>query len=178
MTPEISRKPLNEPSCPLRHLSLCAAHPSSSLLPPKLQVRCRCRYLLFLTTHHIIMFPKTTLTFLIVGALSVNALNVLVARNPAPELECESSLLLSAVSHRDLTSVPFNSSTAMEQGPRISPRFRDPGFPLLVLWPGPRTRGQTAATGHHHLGRPLGVREQLPKTLAHCTISLGKTLPQ
>ena len=35
------------------------------------------------------MFPKVILTSLAVGALSVNALTVPVAREPAPEPECE-----------------------------------------------------------------------------------------
>ena len=54
---------------------------------PKLQAWCRC-YLFFLTTH-IDMFSKAALTFLVVGALSVNALSVPVARSPAPGPECE-----------------------------------------------------------------------------------------
>ena len=71
----------------LQFLGRCAAHPSPSFLPPKLQAWCRC-YLFFLTTH-IVMFSKATLTFLVVGALSVNALSVPVARSPAPGPECE-----------------------------------------------------------------------------------------
>ena len=35
------------------------------------------------------MFPQTALTFLAVGALSVSALTVPVARSPAPEPKCE-----------------------------------------------------------------------------------------
>ena len=69
-------------------LSRCATSPSSSLPHPKLLAWCRCSPF-FLTTLHIIMFSKTTLIFLIVGALSVSALTVPVARSPAPEPECE-----------------------------------------------------------------------------------------
>ena len=43
----------------------------------------------FLTTFLIIMFPKAILTYLVLGALSVNALSVPVAREPAPEPECK-----------------------------------------------------------------------------------------
>ena len=61
---------------------------SSSLLPLKLQAWCRC-HLFFLTTLSIIMFSKATLTFLAIGALSVNAVAVPVVRSPAPEPESE-----------------------------------------------------------------------------------------
>ena len=40
------------------------------------------------------MFPKTVLTFLVIGALSVNALTVPIARSPAPEPECEFPIVL------------------------------------------------------------------------------------
>src|SRR5258707_1309167 len=69
-------------------LSRCAAHPSSSLRPPKPQAWCRC-YLLFLTTLLITMFPKVFLTFLTIGALSVSALNIPATRGPTPEPDCE-----------------------------------------------------------------------------------------
>ena len=83
-------------------LSRCAAHPSSLLLPPKPQAWCH-RYPSFLTTFQIIMFFKPTLISIILGALCVNALSVPVAREPAPEPECESPRLFPAISHRDLT---------------------------------------------------------------------------
>ena len=35
------------------------------------------------------MFAKAILTFLAIGAFSVNALNIPVVREPAPELDCE-----------------------------------------------------------------------------------------
>ena len=69
-------------------LSRCAAHPSSSLLPHKLRARCH-RYLFYLTTLPIIMFSKTALASLALGVLCINALAVPVAREPAPEPECE-----------------------------------------------------------------------------------------
>ena len=46
-------------------------------------------YLFFLTTFHIIMLPKAALTFLLLGALSINALTVVIPRSPVPEPECE-----------------------------------------------------------------------------------------
>ena len=61
--------------------------------------------------HHV---PKATLTFLVLGALSVNALAVLVARSPAPEPEREFSRSLST--HRGLTFVSFSFVT-MEPDP-------------------------------------------------------------
>jgi len=76
---------------------------------PKLQAWCRC-YLFFLTTLHIIMFLKAALTFLAVGALSVNALTAPVARSLAPEPECESPRPFSITSYQDLTLASFNSS--------------------------------------------------------------------
>jgi len=51
------------------------------------------------------MIFKTVLTFLAVGALSVNALTVPVARSPAPEPECEFSRSFSTTSYRNLTLV-------------------------------------------------------------------------
>ena len=54
------------------------------------------------------MFLKTALTFLAVGALSANALTVLVARSPAPEPECEFPRSVS-ITYQDLTFVSFNS---------------------------------------------------------------------
>ena len=83
-------------------LSRCAAHPSPLLLPPKPQAWCH-RYPSFLTTFQIIMFYKATLISIILGALYVNALSVPVAREPAPEPECESPRLFPAISYRDLT---------------------------------------------------------------------------
>jgi len=50
-----------------------------------------------------IMFSKATLTFLVVGALSVNALTVPVARSPTPEPEREFPRSLFITSHHDLT---------------------------------------------------------------------------
>jgi len=55
------------------------------------------------------MFLKATLTFLAVGALSVNALAVPVARSPALEPEGEFPRLFSITSYHDLTLVSFNS---------------------------------------------------------------------
>ena len=69
-------------------LSRCAAHPSCSFRPPKRQARRRCS-LSFFTTLPIIMFSKTFLASLVLGALCVNALTVPVAREPAPGRECE-----------------------------------------------------------------------------------------
>ena len=89
-------------------LSRCAAHPSSSLLPLKLQAWCRC-YLFFLTTYLIIMFSKATLTTLVLGALYVNALAVPVAREPAPEPECEFPRSFPTISYHGLTFVSSNS---------------------------------------------------------------------
>ena len=66
---------------------LCSS-PQFSSPTSQLQAWCRC-HLFFLTTLHIIMFIRTVLTFLAVGALSVNALTTPVARSPAPEPECE-----------------------------------------------------------------------------------------
>jgi len=79
------------------------------LLLPKLQAWCRCYLLFFLTTLHIIMFLKTVLTFLAIGALSVNALTAPVARSPTPEPECEFPRSFSITSYHDLTLVLFNS---------------------------------------------------------------------
>ena len=62
--------------------------PNSTLQPS--QLLAWRRYLFFLTTLSIIMFSKTILTSLVVGAISVNALTIPVAREPAPESECES----------------------------------------------------------------------------------------
>ena len=57
------------------------------------------------------MFHKTALTFLVVGALSVNALTVLVTRSPAPEPDCEFPPSFPITSYSDPTIVP---STAQE----------------------------------------------------------------
>jgi len=97
-------------------ISRCAAF-TSSLLPSKLLARCH--YLFFFTTLPITMFCKTVLISLAIGAISVNALAVPVAREPAPEPECESPRLFSTVPYHDLTSVSFNSPAAMDQGPRL-----------------------------------------------------------
>jgi len=56
------------------------------------------------------MFSKAALTFLVVGALSVNALTIPVARSPAPEPECEFPQSFPITSYHDLTS----PSTAQE----------------------------------------------------------------
>ena len=89
--------------------SRCAAHPSFSLPPPKLQAWRRC-YPSFLTTLHIIMFSKAALTFLVAGALSVNALSAPVPRSPAPEPGCEFPRSFAITSYHDLMS----PSTAQE----------------------------------------------------------------
>ena len=88
-------------------LSRCAAHPTSSPLPQKLQAWCR--YLLFLTTLLIIMFSKTALISLVLGVLYVNALSLPVAREPAPEPECEFPRLFPTIFYHGLTLVSFNS---------------------------------------------------------------------
>jgi len=80
------------------------AAPTSSLLPPKLQAWCH-YYPFFITTRPIIMFSKVTLVFIAIGALSVNALVVPVARSPVPESECESPRSFSTIPYRDLTFV-------------------------------------------------------------------------
>ena len=59
--------------------------------------------------HTIIMFSKTSLTFLALGALYVNALTVPVARGPAPEPECEFPRLSLTISYHDLILVSLNS---------------------------------------------------------------------
>ena len=59
--------------------------------------------------HTIIMFSKTSLTVLALGALYVNALTVPVARGPAPEPECESPRLSLTISYHDLILVSLNS---------------------------------------------------------------------
>jgi len=52
------------------------------------------------------MFPRAALTFLVVGALSVNALTGPVARSPAPGPGREFPRSFSTVSYHDLTLVP------------------------------------------------------------------------
>ena len=56
------------------------------------------------------MFSKAALTFLVVGALSVNALTVPLARSPAPEPDCELPWLFSITPYHDLTLVSFDSA--------------------------------------------------------------------
>ena len=63
------------------------------------------------------MFLKATLTFLAVGALSVNALTVPVARSPAPEPECELTRSFTVISYNDLTLISFNSPGTRSQDP-------------------------------------------------------------
>jgi len=106
----ISRKSIKGRGALPGFLSRCAAHPSS-LIPPRLQAWCRC-YPFFLTTLHITMFLKVALTFLAVGALSVNALTIPVARSPAPEPDCEFPRPFSIASSYDLS--PRTPSTAQE----------------------------------------------------------------
>ena len=65
------------------------------------------------------MFSKVALISLIIGALSVNALVLPVARSPAPEPKCELPLSFSVTSDRDLTFVPFDR-LGFRQGPRPS----------------------------------------------------------
>jgi len=55
------------------------------------------------------MFSKATLTFLVIGVLSVNALTIPVARSPAPEPECKFPRSFSITSYHDLTLFFFNS---------------------------------------------------------------------
>ena len=76
-------------------------------LPTNPQARCR-YYLFFLTTHLIVMFPKATLTFLVIGALSVNALAVPVAHSPSPEPECEFPRSFSTMLYSSLTFISFS----------------------------------------------------------------------
>ena len=93
---------------------------------------------------------------LIIGAISVNALAIPVARSPAPELEREPPRLFSTVSYHDLTSVLFNSFATMEQG------TRDPGFPPAgTLGP---VRGW--AKQRRRKGRAKWPRQQVPITSA------------
>ena len=75
------------------------------------------QYLFFLTTHHIVMFRKAALIFLVVGALSVNDLIVPVVRSPAPEPGCRFPLSFSIVSYHDLALVSFNSPRTQGQDP-------------------------------------------------------------
>ena len=58
------------------------------------------------------MFIKTALTFLAVGALSVNALTAPVARSPSPDPECKFPRSFPIPSYHALTSV--SRSTAQE----------------------------------------------------------------
>ena len=90
------------------------------------------------------MFPKAVLTALFIGALSVNALTVPVARSPAPEPECEFSRSFSITSYHDLTSSP---SIAQELEARVLPmtgaglEARDDGrifIPRSKPWPKPK----------------------------------------
>ena len=55
------------------------------------------------------MFPNAALAFLVLGALSVNAFSVPVARSPIPEPECGSPQSFSIISYHDLTLVSLNS---------------------------------------------------------------------
>jgi len=55
------------------------------------------------------MFLKAVLTFLAVGALSVNASSVPVAQSPAPEPQCEFRRSFSITTYYDLTLASFNS---------------------------------------------------------------------
>ena len=71
------------------------------------------------------IFLKAALTFLLLGALSVNALNVPAARSPAPEPECEFPRLFSITSYHDLTMV---SSTAQELRARAPPKITKAGI--------------------------------------------------
>jgi len=122
----------------------CAAHTSSSLLLPKPQAWChRCPF--SLTTLPIIMFSKIVLTALLIGAFSVNALTVPVARSPVPEPECESRRLFSAISNHGLTFVPFNSPTT-----------RGPGPPQSLLGPQPRPRGPRSEDGYSERHSEVG----------------------
>jgi len=107
------------------HSPVSSVYSSPSLLHPKLQAWCRC-YLFFLTTLHTIMFFKATLAFLVVGALSVNALTVPVARSPAPEPECEFPQLLSITYYYGLTWSPL---IAQELEARMLKR--DPSYDLF-----------------------------------------------
>ena len=67
------------------------------------------------------MFLKAVLTFLVAGALSINALIIPVARSPAPELECEYCWLFSIAPYHDPTLISFNS-----------PRTRGQDAPVLT----------------------------------------------
>ena len=52
------------------------------------------------------MFFRAALAFLAIGALSVNAFTVPVARSPVPEPECEFPRSFSITSYHDLTLAP------------------------------------------------------------------------
>ena len=102
LTPTVFRKSIKWLRCPpLFPQPLCSSPQFSSPtsktsgLVPLLSV-----------LRHTIMFPKAALTFLVVGALSVNALTIpVVQRSPAPEPECEFTLSFSTTSYHDLTFV-------------------------------------------------------------------------
>ena len=68
------------------------------------------------------MSLKATLTFLAIGALTVNALTVPVVRSPAPEPECE-FLRLFITSYHDPTRSP---STAHKLEARSTLFSREP----------------------------------------------------
>ena len=68
----------------------------------------------------VIMFPKTALTFLLIGALSVNALTAPVARSPTPEPECE-------------FPVPYHISPRSDLGPLQQPKNSRPGCSSAIL---------------------------------------------
>ena len=80
------------------------------------------------------MFPKAVLTTLFIGALSVNALTVPVARSPAPEPECEFPRSFSTTSYHDLTSSP---SIAQELEARILPMI-GAGLEARDVFPKPK----------------------------------------
>ena len=110
---------------PPSFLSRCAAHPNPSLPPQKPQAWCHC-YLFFLTTLPIIMFLKVIFTFLAVGALSVSALTIPVARSPAPEPDCEFPRWSLTAPCHDLTSGIFNQSKMSWPGMSLRPENSRP----------------------------------------------------
>ena len=61
------------------------------------------------------MFSKAVLIFLAIGALSVNALTIPVARSPPPVLEGEFRRSFSITRYHNLTLASFNSSRTRGQ---------------------------------------------------------------
>jgi len=87
------------------------------------------------------MFPKAAFAALVIGALSVNAFAVPVARSPTPVPECKFLRPPSAISYHDLTSSP---SIAQELEARISSPI---GFTGLEARGAPPPKGVVETDG-------------------------------